>query len=166
MNERQKIEESLRKKEQEIHSLREKIKVSKVYVKALRDVLKLLDKGNEAEAAESTLRQGSAVAQARDVILEREMPVHIGDLLGAMGKPQTRESRSSLASSLAAYVRRGEIFARTAPNTFGLIVLGHHSEEVKKNPVPPTGFGQLSPTSPPSPSPPMPDDDDDDVIPF
>lgn len=162
MNERQKIEGSLRKKEQEIQGLEEKIKAAKVYVKALRDVLKLLDKGNEVETAESILRQGSAVAHARDVILEREIPVHIGDLLGAIGKPQTREARSSLGSSLAAYVRRGDIFVRTAPNTFGLIELGHDREEDKNDPEPPTGFGQLSPPSPPSPSLPISDDDDDD----
>ncbi len=157
MNEHQKIESSLRKKEQEIHSLEEKIKAAKVYVKALRDVLKMLDKGSDAEEAESTLRQGSAVAQARDVILEQGMPMHIGELLSIMGKPQTREARSSLASSLAAYVRRGEIFVRTAPNTFGLMELGQNSEEEEKNPEPPPGFGQ-----PPS----QPTSDDNDEVPF
>lgn len=165
MNERQKIEEALRKKEQEIQGLEEKIKATKVYVKALRDVLKMLDKDNETEAAESTLRQGSAVAQARDVMLERRMPVHISDLLSAMGRPQTREARSSLASSLAAYVRRGEIFVRTAPNTFGLMELSHDSEVEEKGPEPPTGFGQL-PSPPPSPSPPTSENDDDDIMPF
>ncbi len=163
MSERQKIEETLRKKELEIQSLEEKIKVAKVYVRALRDVLKALDKGDDSEEAESILRQGSAVAQARDAILEKEMPVHIGELLSAIGKPQTREARSSLASSLAAYVRRGEIFIRTAPNTFGLMELGHNIEEEEKDPEPPSGFGQ-PPSSPPSPLPPASDDEDEEDI--
>lgn len=164
MNQRKKIEDRLRKKEQEIHGLEEKIKAAKVYVKALRDILNMLTKGNETEAAESVLRQGSAVAQARDVILKSGVPVHIGDLLDFMRKPQTRGSRSSLVSSIAAYVRRGEIFVRTAPNTFGLIELGHDIEEEENNPEPPAGFGQLSPPSESSPSPSM--SDDDDEIPF
>jgi hypothetical protein len=29
---------------------------------------------------------------------------------------------------LAAYVRRGEIFTRPSPNTFGLLELGHDNE--------------------------------------
>ena len=154
MNERQKIEETLLKKEHEIQGLEEKIKTAKVYVKALSDVLKVLDKGDDSEEAESILRKGSAVAQARDVIIKQEVPVHISKLLSALGKPQTREARSSLGSSLAAYVRRGEIFVRTAPNTFGLVELGHNIDEEEKNPEPSSGFGQ-------SPPPPMLDDDEE-----
>lgn len=160
MTEREKIEESLRKKEREIRGLEEKLKTAKVYVKALGDILKILEKGNDAEAAESTLRQGSAVAQARDVLLAYGTPIHISQLLGEMEKPPTREARSSLTSSLAAYVRRGEIFVRTAPNTFGLVELGHDSEEEERSPEPPAGFGRLSPSSPP------PLDPDDDENPF
>ncbi|EFG2587048.1 hypothetical protein BO204_005220, partial [Escherichia coli] len=43
MSERKKIEDRLRKKEQEILSLEEKIKASKIYVNALRDILKMLE---------------------------------------------------------------------------------------------------------------------------
>lgn len=156
MNERQKIEARLRKKEQEIQNLAKRIEAGKVYVKALRDILKMLDNGSESEAAESTLRQGSAVAQARDVILQFGTPVHITALLNALGKPPTREARASLASSIAAYVRRGDIFVRTAPNTFGLAELGHTIVGENENSEPPAGFGQMS-----SPTP-----DLDDDIPF
>jgi len=172
MNEHQKIEQTIRKKEQEIHNLEERVKAAKVYVKALRDVQKMLAVGSDIEPAQSMLRQGSAVAQARSVILDCGTPMHISDLLVALGKQQTREARASLASSLSAYVRRGEIFSRTAPNTFGLIELDHNSE-TEKVPEPPSGFGRISlpttlsypetqresPESPPKP-------DDDDIPPF
>ena len=151
MNERQKIEETISKKEQEIQSLDEKIRAAKVYVKALRDVLNMLDRDGTAEVAESTLRPGSLVAQARDVILKKGHPAHISNLLSAMGKEQTREARASLASSLAAYVRRGDIFVRTAPNTFGLLELGHSAESAPRVPSPPTGFGKLEPPLAPPP---------------
>ena len=48
----------------------------------------------------------------------------------------------SLASSLAAYVRRGEIFSRPAPNTFGLLELGHLGGEEAEEP--PSGFGKVT----------------------
>jgi hypothetical protein len=86
------------------------------------------------------------------VILSRGRPVHIDDLLQALGRDNTREAKASLGSSLAAYVRREEIFTRPAPNTFGLIELGHQNRP--KSTEPPEGFGRLS-----SP-------DSDDKIPF
>jgi hypothetical protein len=71
--------------------------------------------------------------------------VHLDDLLLELGKKVTRSSQASLAGSLAAYVRREEIFTRPAPNTFGLIELGHDSEgdgEVEDDFEPPAGFGR------------------------
>ena len=147
MDERAKIEERLRRKEVEIQGLDEKIRATRVYVQALRDVLKMLDAGDreplerQADAPDKTLRPGSAVAQARDIILKRGEPVHINDLLSAQGKVATRDSRASLTSSLSAYVRRGEIFTRPAPNTFGLIELQHQTEPIQPE-EPPAGFGK------------------------
>ncbi len=152
MSERKKIEARLRKKEQEIHSLEEKTKAAKVYVQALRDILKIIDQEDpEQEGPEATLRSGSSVAEARQVILRQGMPVHINELLEALGKDVTRESRASLTSSLSAYVRREEIFTRPAPNTFGLVELGHETID-DEAPEPPIEFGR--------------DPKDDDEIPF
>lgn len=142
MEDRERIEGKLQRKEQEVEALEERLKTARVYVQALQDVLKLLDKGDEASTA-SVLRAGSAVAQAREIILARGEPVHITSILDAMGKHANREARASLTSSLAAYVRRGEIFTRPAPNTFGLEELGHLAEAERREP--PAGFGQLSP---------------------
>lgn len=145
MSERRKIEERLRKKEQEIVSLEEKIKATRVYVQALRDILKMLgsDVSEAPEAdADVTLRSGSAVDQARRVILSKGVPVHIDDILAALGKDATREAKASLTSSLAAYVRRDEIFTRPAPNTFGLVELGHMSSDEDSKYEPPADFGR------------------------
>lgn len=156
MDDRQKIEETLVKKEIEIQSLEGKLRAAKVYVKALRDILKMLDQDGNPEP-ETTLRAGSTVARARDVIMSRGRPVHIDDLLQALGRDNTREAKASLGSSLAAYVRREEIFTRPAPNTFGLIELGHltRSKSVQE---PPAGFGR----------PPSQEDTDEEIpdIPF
>jgi hypothetical protein len=149
MDDREKIEERLRKKETEIQGLEERLRAARVYVQALQDVLKLLrasENQDETEVAtpekQSKLRAGSAVDQARQIILKRREPVHITALLEAMGKDTGSDSRVSLASSLAAYVRRGEIFSRPAPNTFGLLELGHISSDEGEDMQPPAGFGK------------------------
>lgn len=160
MSERKKIEDRLRKKQAEIQALESKIVAARVYVNALQDVLKLLD--GDSEPSEAKLKPGSGTAQARDIILERREPVHLDDILRALGKDVTRETKASLTSSLAAYARRGEIFVRTAPNTFGLVELGHDvAEETEPEPMPPSGFGG-APRRGPSPF----DADLDEDVPF
>jgi hypothetical protein len=54
------------------------------------------------------------------------------DLLKAMGREVNRKNKTGVSGSLAAYVRRGEVFTRPKPNTFGLLEL--------ENPVKSDGF--------------------------
>lgn len=133
MNERRKIEERLRKKEHEINDLEAQVRNARIYVQALQDVLKMLPRPVEPAATSGTLRPGSNMAKVRDFILQHGRPVHISELLKGLGLPASRESRASLSGSLAAYVRKGEIFTRPAPNTFGLIELGHTREPAEKS---------------------------------
>ena len=144
MNERRKIEDRIKKKEEEIQELESQTRDARVYVKALQDVLKMLPRDADAphETVAAALRTGSSVSAARDIILKIGRPVHIMHLLREMGKVATRESRASLGSSLAAYVRKGEIFTRPAPNEFGLVELGHMPEEVNKTQLP-EDFGEI-----------------------
>ena len=145
MSEQNKIEERIRRKQAEILTLEDKLKAAKVYIGALRDILKMIepdgDKGSGSPDAK--LKSGSSVDQARAIILERGEPVHVDDLLRSMGKEATPGNRSSLVGSLAAYVRREEIFSRTAPNTFGLIELDHAEvDPLILDGEPPVGFGR------------------------
>jgi hypothetical protein len=141
MNERKKVEERLRRKEAEIRAFEEQIRDAKVYMQALQDVLKLLPKDAEEQSnAEAVLRSGSAVARAREVILRRKEPTHLNVLVQELGLELTREAKASLSGSLAAYVRKGEIFTRPAPNTFGLVELGHKDEAASS---PPDDFGAI-----------------------
>src|ERR1700751_3335800 len=128
MNERRKIEERLRKKEGEIREFEAKIRDTRIYVQALRDVLNILPRESERSIRAGALRPGSGMAKVRELIIEKGRPRHVSELLEALGRPVTRESRVSLSGSLAAYVRKGEIFTRSGPNTFGLIELGHVNE--------------------------------------
>jgi hypothetical protein len=143
MSERDIIQDKIKKKEQEIQLLEEKLRSAKIYLNALLDISKALSRELHTNADSAVLREGSAVTQARDFILRTGLPVHINDLLEGLGREMTRESRASLTSSIAAYVRRGEVFTRSAPNTFGLIELGHTTSTDSDSPSePPDGFGQ------------------------
>jgi hypothetical protein len=143
MNERRKIEERLRKKEEEIRLLEAQIRDARIYMQALQDVLKLLPRGSERSMVPSALRPGSGVAKARECILSKGEPAHVLELLRALGKEPTREARASLSGSLAAYVRKGEIFTRPGPNIFGLIELGHENQQENDlgSNEPPAEFG-------------------------
>ena len=143
MSSRKKIEDRIRKKEEEIQGLEDQIREARVYMRALQDVMKFLPR-DEGAPAESILRPGSAVTEAREIIIRSGVPVHISDILTGLGREDTRKNRAAIAGSLAAYVRRGEIFTRPAPNTFGLVEF----EEVERTEgsagseqKPPPGFG-------------------------
>ena len=141
MSEREVIQVKIRKKEHEIQALEEKLKTARVYLQALQDISKAFSK-DQIPITESVLREGSSVAQARELILRMGNPIHINDILDGLGRGLTRESRASLTSSIAAYVRRGEIFTRSAPNTFGLLELGHEtSSDSAPLSEPPDEFG-------------------------
>ncbi len=146
VSERQMIEERYRKKQAEVLALEEKLKAAKIYLTALRDIMGMFGREGaepDTDSGESKLRPGSSVAQAREIILKHGAPVHLDDLLKELGKEITRGSQASLAGSLAAYVRREEIFTRPAPNTFGLIELGHTGDDdAAEDDEPPAGFGR------------------------
>lgn len=145
MSERSKIEERIQRKQAEIVALEDKLKAAKVYIGALRDVLKIMepDRDKAPTQSDAKLKSGSSVDQARAIILERGEPVHVDDLLRSMGKEANAANRASLVGSIAAYVRREEIFSRPAPNTFGLIELNHaETEPDELESEPPSGFGR------------------------
>ncbi len=147
MADRRRIEERIKRKEQEIQLLEGQVKDAKVYIQALHDVLKMFPREEGESSAIAALRPGSLVALAREAVWKQGAPLHIDEMLKRMGKPLDRTNKTALSGSLAAYVRKGQIFTRPAPNTFGLVELE-----------------QAQP--PPSPAEPPPDfglDDDDEV---
>jgi hypothetical protein len=93
---------------------------NKAYIQGLQDSMKFLPRDGNG-AAEYVLREGSALAKTRDVLRTAGTPLPIADLLKALGKPQDKEHRTSLAGTLSGYARDGKVFTKTAPNTFGLL---------------------------------------------
>jgi hypothetical protein len=145
---RNRIEERIHKKEQEIQELEMKIREARSYIQALQDVAKLLPRDAEGETGgDVSFRAGSSVADARSAILKAGKSLHIVDLLKAMGREVNRKNKTGVSSSLAAYVRRAEVFTRPKPNTFGLLELQKRLKsddsrnDVIRDEAPPDNFG-------------------------
>lgn len=134
MSLRSKIESKIQEREHEIAEFREKLRAiegkihdSEIYIGALRESLALIDLGAENLSAPE-LQEGSKVAKARDAIKEARKPLHINDILREIGDPIEHSSRASLVSSISRYVKKGAIFQKAAPNTFGLIDSGKDAD--------------------------------------
>jgi hypothetical protein len=127
---RSELEKKVAKKRGELDDLRAKARDAEVYIEALEEALKVLPRdGVNSGDAEAVLRPGGNAALARAAILERGAALHVDELLEAMGKEADRQNRLSVSGALAAYVRKGEIFTRPAPNTFGLIELNASNDD-------------------------------------
>ncbi len=137
MNTRRNIERLIQKSEQELFELHDAIQMKRAYIQGLRDTLKYLPK-DYADDTTSTLRVGSDLAKAQEAILKAGKPLHITELLKALGKEPTHKSRVSLSGSIGAYVRNKQFFTRPAPNTFGLI---EEADAPRSNGEPPENFG-------------------------
>jgi len=135
---REELQKRIDKKEEELHELELKIREGESYIQALQETMKLLPREGTSEF---TLRPGTNLARARDAIKGAGRPLHITEILSAMGQENSKDKRLALSGTISAYVRKNEVFTRPAPNTFGLYELnpknGIQSDE------PPEGFGVL-----------------------
>jgi hypothetical protein len=145
MGVREQFQKLLDRKTQEINDLELQIEKAKAYIQALQDSMRLLPRESNGEQ-EQVLRAGTALAKARDILRLEGKPMHIADLLKAMGKPVDKKSRLSLSGSLSTYVRSGQIFNRPAPNTFGLIEMGKspNDPQTPSEVEIPEGFGDMT----------------------
>ena len=125
---RDEIEKRIDRKEAEIRELEVRIREAKAYIQSLSDTLRLLPKDASADAT-LVLRPGTALARVREAIGSAGRPLHIGEILKALGRPVDKKNRAALSGTLAAYVRKGQVFTRPAPNTFGLVELSQHPVE-------------------------------------
>lgn len=126
---RENFQKLMDKKQQEIRSLEMQLREASSYLQGLQDSMKLLPREPEGNS-ESThiLREGSTLAKTRDLLRKSGTPLPISEILKLLGKPQDTKHRISLAGTLSGYARKGRVFAKTAPNTFGLLEFGAESE--------------------------------------
>ena len=128
------------RKQQEISEFELKIREAKAYIQALQDSIRSLLKEAIIAAPTLTLRPGSSVYKARLAIKKSRKPMHITEILAALGLPNDKKHRLALSGTIASYARKNQIFIKTYPNTFGLLELGHSSQDVSLEPPPDFGM--------------------------
>ena len=142
MGVRDNFQKLINKKFEEIAALELQIREAKAYIQALQDSMKLLPR-DAMGAPEYTLREGSTLSKTRDILKNAAVPMSIGEILKALGKPQDKKHRTSLAGTLSAYSKDGKIFTKTAPNTFGLLEFQNSSRNVDEGVDLPEEFGSM-----------------------
>lgn len=131
---RNKFEDKIKKKKEEIQQYETKILEAKAYIQALQDTIRYLPKDNKT--SETAIRPGSKVSKTLTLLKATGRPMHVTEILKGIGLPLTKNEKTSLSGSLGWYVRRNDIFTRPEPNTFGLI----NKESVERD-EPPDDFG-------------------------
>src|ERR1700689_1534545 len=122
MGVRQDFDRKILKKQQEIESLEMQLRDARSYLQALQDTMKMLpEEVLDHGSSEGGFRAGTFLSKSQEAIRKAGRPLHIYDLLKAIGKTPEKKNKLSLSGSIAACVRKKEIFTRPAPNTFGLI---------------------------------------------
>jgi hypothetical protein len=140
---RDNFQKLIERKQAEIRELEMRIREAQSYLQALQDSSKLLPKESDNNCLMSSvfsLRPGTSLARVRDIIKEGGKPMHINDILAQLGKTVDNQNRVSLVGTLGSYSRKGRVFRRTAPNTFGLIELGQ--QESTEDDLP-EAFGKM-----------------------
>jgi hypothetical protein len=142
MGARENLQRLADQKQQEIRELEAQLERSKIYLQAIQDSIRALPREvpTNGSGADVDLRPGTILAKARDAIRAEGKPLHLNELLARMERPSDKQSRVSLAGSIGWYVRKGQIFTRPAPNTFGLIEMGHANAATTEPDLPET-FG-------------------------
>ncbi len=138
---REDLLKKIEKKLQEIRELESQIREANAYIHGLQDVLKLIPRDViDEKKTEHVLRPNSDMAKARDFLRTKGKAMHVGEILDGIGKGDTKPNRLSLSGSLGDYVRKGEIFTRPEPNTFGLTEF-QSAKPIESMSEPPEDFG-------------------------
>lgn len=142
MKARKDIERRIEKEQQNILDLQKQINHLEAFIKGLQEALKMLPKDDESierpKKGKGTVRPGSDMDKIRLLIETSGHPMHVGEIVTGLGKPDTKENRMSITGSLGRYVRKGIVFSRPGPNQFSLISLStNENTENLDNELPP-----------------------------
>ena len=92
MNIRRNIEKLIQKSENELFAMHEEMVKKQAYIQGLRDTLKYLPKEGSSETPPK-LRPGTDLAKAYDAIRTAGKPLHVLDLLRALGRETNHKNR-------------------------------------------------------------------------
>jgi len=119
MNLRKEFEKLIEKKRAEVADAQKAIAAAEAYIQAMGDAIKKLPKDDAPSLP--PVRPGSDVEKIRDAILNAGKPLHISEIILALGRSDDADSKAKIAGLLGWYTSKGKVFTKTAPNTFGLV---------------------------------------------
>lgn len=144
MGVRENFQKLIERKQGEIRELEIQLREAQAYLQALQDSYRFLPKDTENNGPvhqEIELRAGSTLAKVRDILKHKGSPAHVNEILQILGKNVDTQTKVSLVGTLGSYSRKGKVFTRPAPNTFGLkefsISLSDNADEL------PEEFGKM-----------------------
>jgi len=147
MGARENLQRLADRKSQEIVDLERQIDMARAYLQAIQDSMKALPREvpiqTNGEDLSLDLRPGTLLARAKEAIQKNGRPMHISALLSAIGVENTKKARVSLVGSLGAYVRKGSVFTRPGPNTFGIVGMNSLPFELGDQTLP-EAFGKVA----------------------
>jgi len=137
---REAFQKRIDRKQEEIRNWEMQIREANAYIPALQDAIRIVPRDNPGtpnEHAQKLPRPGTALRSVYEALKKSGKPLHITEILKAIGKPVDKSHRVALSGSLATYVRDRNVFSRPEPNTFGLLELADKSSPQE----PPEDFG-------------------------
>jgi hypothetical protein len=124
MGMRERIEDRIKKKREELVELEVRVRETKSYIQALEDMAKALPR-EDASVSDTELRHGSMLALTRDLLKKQGHALHVMDILRGIGKEPTKGNRASLSGSINGHIKKGgQVFKKTGPNVFALVEHG------------------------------------------
>ena len=128
MHASKKLDNIRKKKLSEIQSLKQarqdldtKIAAAEAYLEGFGDAGKFVPRPDEDENAAMRLQPGSSIDKIYKILQAKKEPMHIEDILAALGKPiDDKKVRQATVGPINQYVRQGRIFFRDKPSIFGL----------------------------------------------
>jgi hypothetical protein len=138
-----KLEKRIKDKEAEVQSLEMQLREARIYVQAMQDMYRLLQKSNGDRYPSNgvSIRPGTILEQVITVLKQSGKSMKIMDILKALGKEANSQNRQSLVGSLNTYAKKNHFFVRTGPNTFGLLEWQHPDPEQYEENNLPDDFG-------------------------
>lgn len=146
MGYRDRLKKIMDSKRAEIDRLERELVAAKAYLQGLNESMRLLPKDDEDEALvkteETVPKTGASADKARDLIQKEGRLMHVNEIVVGIGLENSRKNRVSVAGSLWRYAKKGEIFIKAGPNTFGLKGMEELSRSTKREPDLPIEFGK------------------------
>jgi hypothetical protein len=134
---RKKLEDKIRKEGVAGEQFAAELTDAEAKLSAFEETVKLLEKEEEESSGSTELRPNSDVYRIRETLRNAGKPLNLSEICSLLDKQDTAENKNSIRGSLGRYAREGRIFVQTAPNTFGLVELGHktHNEPIDPSEV-------------------------------